>query len=120
MSSTAGIAETETEATAAALRESETRYRTIFEDNPLPMYVFDLETLRFLAVNGAAVAQYGYSRTDFLSMSLPDLYPEVDREAVRVSAAQAAAAGWKRTSFPGARRPTHITRGRRGRCCSTA
>jgi PAS domain-containing protein len=55
MSSTAAVTETETEA-ATALRESEARYRTLFEDNPQPTYVFDLETLRFLAVNEAAVA----------------------------------------------------------------
>ena len=43
------------------LRESEHRYRTLFEMNPLPMWVYDLETLRFTAVNDAAVAHYGYS-----------------------------------------------------------
>jgi PAS domain S-box-containing protein len=99
MSPTAAALETETELTAAALRESEARYRTLFEENPQPTYVFDLETLRFLAVNPAAVTHYGYSRTEFLSMSLPDLFLEVDREAVRRSAALAAAApGVRRTA----------------------
>src|SRR5690606_19258207 len=44
-----------------ALRESDARYRELFEANPLPMWVYDRETLRFLAVNAAAVAHYGYS-----------------------------------------------------------
>ena len=41
------------------LRDSETRYRTLFEANPQPMWAYDLETLRFLAVNTAAVTHYG-------------------------------------------------------------
>jgi two-component system, cell cycle sensor histidine kinase and response regulator CckA len=99
MSPTAGVFETEAEQAAAALRESEARYRTLFEENPQPTYVFDLETLRFLAVNPAAVAHYGYSRAEFLSMTLADLFLEPDREAVRRSAAQAAAApGIRRTA----------------------
>ncbi len=44
-----------------ALRENETRYRQMFQANPHPMWLYDLETLRFLAVNDAATAHYGYS-----------------------------------------------------------
>ena len=44
------------------VRASEEQYRLLFESNPLAMWVYDLETLRFLAVNDAAVEQYGYSR----------------------------------------------------------
>ncbi len=64
-----------------ALIESEARNRLMFESNPLPMYLFDDATLRFLAVNNAAVAQYGYSREEFLAMRLEDIRPvdEVDR-----------------------------------------
>ncbi len=58
------------------LRESEQRYRTVFKNNPLPMWLYDLETLRFVAVNSAAVKRYGYSREEFLSMRLPDIRPE--------------------------------------------
>ena len=57
------------------LQESEKRYRLLFENNPQPMWVIDLETLEFLAVNDAAVAHYGYSRDEFLSMRLPVVAP---------------------------------------------
>jgi PAS domain S-box-containing protein len=63
------------------LRESEERYRLLFERNPLPMYVVERATRRFLAVNEAAVAAYGYSREEFLTRSVPDLEPPADRAA---------------------------------------
>ena len=53
----------------------EGRYRMLFESSPLPMWVFDAETLRYLAVNDAAVRLYGYSREDFLGMTVEDLRP---------------------------------------------
>ena len=49
------------------------RYRMLFESSPLPMWVLDAETLRFLAVNDAAVRLYGYSRTEFLAMAAADV-----------------------------------------------
>jgi PAS domain S-box-containing protein len=52
----------------AQLRESEGQYRLIFEGSPTPMWVTDMETQGFLEVNEAALQQYGYSRSDFLSM----------------------------------------------------
>jgi PAS domain S-box-containing protein len=55
------------------LRESEARYRLLFEFNPSPMWVIDEETFRFLAVNNAAVRHYGYSREEFLSMKATDI-----------------------------------------------
>lgn len=55
------------------LRESEARYRHLFEGNPLPMWVYELETFRFLAVNDAAVFSYGYSREEFLSMTIKNI-----------------------------------------------
>jgi diguanylate cyclase (GGDEF)-like protein/PAS domain S-box-containing protein len=55
------------------LRASENQYRMLFRDNPHPMWVFDRETLRFLAVNNAAVAQYGWSEGEFLAMTLRDI-----------------------------------------------
>ncbi|HYY93142.1 MAG TPA: response regulator [Pyrinomonadaceae bacterium] len=58
-----------------ALRASEERYRLLFENNPLPMWVFDAETLRFLDVNGAGVEQYGYSRAEFLRMTIKEIRP---------------------------------------------
>ena len=51
----------------------EERYRLLFDSNPVPMWLYDEETLRFLNVNQAAVRQYGYSRDEFLQMSLDDL-----------------------------------------------
>jgi two-component system cell cycle sensor histidine kinase/response regulator CckA len=59
-----------------ALRSSEARYRLFFEDNPLPGWLFDLKSLRFLDVNRAAVEHYGYSREEFLSMTLVDIRPK--------------------------------------------
>jgi PAS domain S-box-containing protein/putative nucleotidyltransferase with HDIG domain len=56
-----------------ALRASEARYRELFESNPHPMWVFDAETLEFLAINDAAVAHYGYSREEFLGMTAKDI-----------------------------------------------
>jgi diguanylate cyclase (GGDEF)-like protein/PAS domain S-box-containing protein len=61
-----------------ALRESEHRYRTLFEGNPLPMWVYDYETLGFIAVNEAAVQHYGYSKDEFLRMTIEDIRPPED------------------------------------------
>jgi two-component system cell cycle sensor histidine kinase/response regulator CckA len=58
-----------------ALQESEERYRLLFESNPQPMWVYDHESLTFLAVNDAAVRHYGYSREEFLKMSIRDIRP---------------------------------------------
>lgn len=58
-----------------ALRESEARFRLMFANNPLPMWVYDLESLRFLEVNEASVVRYGYSRDEFLSMLITDIRP---------------------------------------------
>jgi PAS domain S-box-containing protein len=55
------------------LRESEERYRNLFESNPHPMWVYDCETHAFLAINDAAVVHYGYSREEFLQMTTDDL-----------------------------------------------
>lgn len=55
------------------LRETEERYRLLFESNPQAMWVYDRETLAFLAVNDAAISHYGYSRQEFLSMTIRDI-----------------------------------------------
>ena len=57
------------------LRQSEEQYRLLFNDNPNPMWVFDLETLEFLEVNEATVQHYGYSRGEFLAMTILDIRP---------------------------------------------
>ena len=61
------------------------RYRLLFDRNPQPMWVYDMETLDFLAVNDAAVARYGYSRAEFLSMTIRDIRPAGDVEALERS-----------------------------------
>jgi PAS domain S-box-containing protein len=66
----------------SALIESERRYRDLFEVNPQAMWVFDIETLRFLAVNKAAVRSYGYSRDEFLAMTVKDIRPPEDVPAL--------------------------------------
>ncbi len=69
---------TERKQAEEALAASELRYRMLFESNPHPMWVYDLETLRFLAVNGAAAKHYGYSQDEFLLMTIKDLRPAED------------------------------------------
>jgi PAS domain S-box-containing protein len=61
------------EAAEEDLRQSEKQYRLLFQGNPHPMWVFDLETLAILEVNEAATNHYGYSRDEFLRMTLGDL-----------------------------------------------
>ncbi|HXE90458.1 MAG TPA: PAS domain S-box protein [Terriglobales bacterium] len=64
--------------TKKALSGAEERYRLLFEQSPQPMWVYDAETLRFLAVNDAAVARYGYSRDEFQCMTIKDIRPFED------------------------------------------
>lgn len=59
-------------------RGTEANFRRLFQANPHPMWVYDRETLRFLAVNDAAVARYGYSEREFLAMTIKDIRPSQD------------------------------------------
>ncbi len=67
---------------ARHLQTNEERYRALFESNPNPMWVYEVDTLRFLAVNDAAVLKYGFSREEFLGMSLRDIRPAADVPAL--------------------------------------
>ena len=58
-----------------SLTESEKNYKFLFQNNPQPMWVYDKNTLRFLAVNDYAITKYGYSEEEFLSMTLYDIRP---------------------------------------------
>jgi PAS domain S-box-containing protein len=62
--------------------ENEDQYRIIYENSPLPMWVYDLESLQIVSVNNAAVAKYGYTREDFLSKTILDIRPKEDIPAV--------------------------------------
>ena len=63
--------------------EAEESFRLLFEGNPVPMWLFDLETLKFMAVNDTATAHYGYDRGSFLKMTLLDMVPQEDRHDVK-------------------------------------
>src|SRR6185436_17279794 len=71
---------TDFERATVALRESEERYRMLFENNPQPMWVYDVESLGLLAVNGAAVVHYGYTHEEFLEMTIADIRPDVEKD----------------------------------------
>ncbi|NID14562.1 bifunctional diguanylate cyclase/phosphodiesterase [Luteibacter yeojuensis] len=67
----------------AKLTEAEARFRLAFDKNPLPYWIFDTATLRFLEVNEAAVRNYGYSREEFLAMRITDIRSIQDAEILR-------------------------------------
>ncbi|HRE13069.1 MAG TPA: PAS domain S-box protein, partial [Usitatibacteraceae bacterium] len=77
----------------ARLRESESLYRSLFEANPHAMWVYDLESLAFLAVNDSAIRRYGYSREEFLAMTIRDIRPPEDIPRL-LAAIPAAGAGY--------------------------
>jgi PAS domain S-box-containing protein len=61
------------------------RYRNLFRSHPEPMWVFNVDTLRFLEVNDAAVRRYGWSREEFLAMTIDKIYPPEDLPAILAS-----------------------------------
>jgi PAS domain S-box-containing protein len=75
-----GTAQDVTEARRASkkLYESEERHRLMFQNSSLPMWMYDVRTLRFLAVNPAATLHYGYSEAEFLGMTIKELRPAED------------------------------------------
>ena len=75
----------------ASLARSEERYRLLFESNPFAVWVYDAATLSFLAVNQAAIRRYGYSREEFLAMTLVDIRPAEEIPALQTALANPAA-----------------------------
>lgn len=72
---------------ARTARMTDKEYRFLFENNPNPMWVYDSRTLRFLAVNDAAIARYGYTREEFLDMTLEQIRPPEEVPALREAVA---------------------------------
>src|SRR3954452_5744993 len=64
----------------ARVRPGDAGYRLLFDRHPQPMWVYDVETQRILAVNDSAIRHYGYTREEFLGMALADLRPEGERQ----------------------------------------
>lgn len=65
------------------LKASEQQYRLLFKQNPIPMFIYDQDTLQFTTVNEAAVNKYGYSEEEFTDMTILDIRPPEDIEAVQ-------------------------------------
>ncbi|MEI2720539.1 MAG: ATP-binding protein [Gemmatimonadales bacterium] len=73
------------EAESSARVAAEDQWRLLFKSNPHPMWVFDVETLAFLAVNDATIARYGWSREEFLTMTILDIRSPDDEAKVRAA-----------------------------------
>ncbi len=65
--------------------EQENAYRLLFANNPKPMWIYDVDTWGFLEVNDAAIALYGYTKIEFLSMTIADIRPPEDIAALRTA-----------------------------------
>lgn len=89
-----------------ARRETEKRYELLFESSSLPTWICDLESFEFLAVNQAAIRQYGYSREEFLAMSIWDIQPAENVPAIegyvtKIPDAVPNASEWRHTKRDG-------------------
>jgi two-component system cell cycle sensor histidine kinase/response regulator CckA len=108
----------ETTRLVESLERSEERYRMLFEASPLPMWVYDAETLQFVAVNDAAVRHYGYTRQEFLGMTIKDIRPVEDVDAVLTSIQRSGGPGspmpgtWRHRKRDGTIIDVEITAGR--------
>jgi two-component system cell cycle sensor histidine kinase/response regulator CckA len=105
-------------AAALELERSAARYRMLFEASPLPMWVYDAETLAFLDVNDAAIRHYGYSREEFLRMRISDIRPNEDIPAMLADVAARGGPGspaprvWRHRRKDGTLIDVEITAGR--------
>ena len=82
-----------------ALRDSEARYRLLFDGNPTPLLLYDPATLRFLAVNDAAIRQYGFSREEFQRITVTELRPPEDVPLLMEQLASPGEDGMRRGRF---------------------
>jgi PAS domain S-box-containing protein len=65
------------------IRESEQKYRNLFHNNPVPMWIYDLTTFRFLEVNQMAVQHYGYTEQEFLAMTVFDIRSDTEKKRLQ-------------------------------------
>ena len=88
---------TEQKRTELAIKESEKTFRFLFDNNPLCMWVYDLESLRFLSVNQMAIMKYGYSEEEFYGMTLKDIQPESDTTTLlnKINHVEEVSSGWR-------------------------
>src|SRR6202045_4468861 len=89
-----------------ALKRREASFRFLFNNNPMPMWVFDAETTRFVSVNDAAVQHYGYDRATFLRMKLQEIWPKDEwvshkEELQRVGEAYQSSRNWRHIKADG-------------------
>ncbi len=87
---------------ATESKPQEASFRLLFEGNPIPMWVYEHGTMRFIAVNDAAIRQYGYTREQFLTMTLLDVRPSEDRDQLRRDAE------WPREHYRAGRIRRHL------------
>jgi PAS domain S-box-containing protein len=83
-----------------ALRESSEGFQYLFQNNPLPMWVYDIQTLSFLEVNRSAILSYGFTREEFLAMTIADIRPTEDvgilhRNVAAETAVYQASSNWR-------------------------
>lgn len=69
------------------VEESEKKYSDLFHLSPQPMWVYDLETYRYLDVNAAAITHYGYTREEFMSMTIKDIRPPSEIQKMEAAVA---------------------------------
>ncbi len=69
----------------SALRESEKKYSDLFNLSPQPMWLYDLETLKFIQVNKATIDHYGYSEEEFREMTIMDIRPESEKSKTEIA-----------------------------------
>jgi diguanylate cyclase (GGDEF)-like protein/PAS domain S-box-containing protein len=95
---------------ARAMQRSNERFRDLFDAHPVPMWIVDTATYRFVAVNPAALAHYGYNELEFLSMSVRDLHADADFDRFAILLARHTGNQPRQT---GAQRPAGVWRHKR-------